>query len=155
MLALREALDEIVGANVLIETALRALLDGVDSPSLRLLAGLSRKEEADAHDLFRAVATELELTPAAPADIPGTRWQLVRMLCEAIAEGSMEPAVAADLIWHHGWNELGYPDTLQPLACRVIQHDDWNPSCGVERDRFRRLIIDEAKRLIDGPWPPA
>ena len=62
-IAIREALDEIVGADVLIATALRALLEGVDSPSLPLLAGLSRREEGEAHDLFRAVTVELDIAP--------------------------------------------------------------------------------------------
>ena len=138
-LTIREALGEMVGANVLIETAVRALVDGVDSPSLSLLAGLSRQEEGDAHDLFRAVAAELNLAPPAPVDTPSTRWQLVRWLCEAIADGSVEPEVAGRLIWYRGWNELDYPDALQPLVGWVSEWDDWSTSWDVERDHYRLL----------------
>lgn len=68
VLAIREALyEEIVGADVLIATALSALLDGVDSPSLPLLAGLTRREEGEAHDLFNAVVNELNIAPPTPA----------------------------------------------------------------------------------------
>jgi hypothetical protein len=154
MLAIREALDEIVGADVLIATALHALLDGVDSPSLPLLAGLSRREEGDAHDLFREVVAELDLAPPAPIDATTARWHLVRWWCEAIADGTLEPEVAGHRIWFQGWNELGYPTSLQPLIGWVSEWEDWSPSWDAERDHYRELIVDEARRLLNGPWPP-
>lgn len=154
MLAVREALDEIVGADVLIETGLRALLAGADSPSLPLLAGLSRQEEGEAHDLFRAVVDELDLAPPAPINARTARWELVRWLCDAIARGDVEPEVGGRLIWCRGWNELDYPAALQPIVGWVSEWDDWTPSWEVDRDHYRRLIVDEARRLAAGPWPP-
>ncbi|MCZ9882965.1 hypothetical protein [Arthrobacter sp. B2a2-09] len=154
VLAIREALGEFVGSDVLIETGLRALLDGVESPSLPLLASLSRREEGDAHDLFHAVAVELDLAPTAAIDTQSARWQLVRWQCEAIADGSAEPEAAGHLIWFQGWNELGYPDSLRPIVGWVSEWEDWTPSWGMERDHYRRLIVEEAKGLLDGPWPP-
>ena len=154
MYAVREALDEIVGADVLIDAAVRALLEGVESPSLPLLAGLSRQEEGEAHDLFRAVVLELDIAPPTPLDTKAARWSLVRWLCEAIADGSIEPEVAGQLIWYRGWNELGYPAALQPMIGWVSEWDDWSPSWDVERDHYQRLIVQEAERLLDGPWPP-
>ena len=154
VIAIREALYETVGADVLIDTALRALLDGIDSPSLPLLAGLSRREEGDAHDLFRAVVAELDLAPPVPIDATIARWQLVRWWCEAIADGSLEPEVAGRLIWFEGWNELDFPDALRPLVAWVSEWEDWSPSWNVERDHYRGLIVAEARSLADGPWPP-
>jgi hypothetical protein len=55
VLAIRASLGEGVGTNWLIETALRARLDGVAAPSLPLLAALSRGEGGDADVLFVAV----------------------------------------------------------------------------------------------------
>jgi hypothetical protein len=153
-IAIREALGEIVGADVLIDTALRALLDGVDSQSLPLLAGLSRREEGDAHDLFREVVAELDLAPPAPIDATIARWQLVRWWCEAISEGTLEPEVAGRLIWFRGWIELDFPNSLRPIVGWVSEWEDWNPSWNLERDQYRALIVAEAKLLVDGAWPP-
>lgn len=154
MYAIREALNEIVGADKLIDAALRALISGVESPSLPLLAGLSRHEEGEAHDLFRAVASELNLEPPTPLDTRAERWSLVRWLCESIADESVEPEVAGRLIWYRGWNELDYPAALQPLVGWVSEWDDWSPSWDLDRDHYRRLIVEEARRLLDRPWPP-
>lgn len=64
-----------------------------------MLAGLSRSEEGEAHDLFRAVVAELGIAPPTPIDTRTERWNLVRWLYEAIADGSVEPEVGGRLIW--------------------------------------------------------
>ncbi|MGA8790680.1 MAG: hypothetical protein WB535_17200 [Paenarthrobacter sp.] len=155
MLAIREALyEDIVGADVLIATALSALLDGVDSPSLPLLAGLSRREEGEAHDLFNAVVNELNIAPPTPAKTTPERWNLVRWLCQALVDGALKPEYAGRLIWWEGWDELGYPESLRPLIGLVSEWDDWTPSWNIDRHQFGQLIVDEARKLLDGPWPP-
>ncbi len=155
VLAIREALYEnIVGADVLIATALSALLDGVDSPSLPLLAGLSRREEGEAHDLFNAVVNELNIAPPTPAKTAPERWNLVRWLCQALAEGALKPEYAGRIIWWEGWEELGYPESLRPIVALVSEWDDWTPSWNIDRHQFGQLIVDEARKLLDGPWPP-
>ncbi|MGO4452760.1 hypothetical protein [Arthrobacter sp. RAF14] len=153
MLAISEVLNIHVGADVLIAAGLKALLDGVDSPSLSLLAGLSRREEGEAHDLFHDVAAELDLVPANPLDTALERWDLVRWWCEQIADGTLEPEVVGRKIWFHGWIELGFPETLQPMVLAVTEWEEWSPALGVERDHYRRLIADEATRLLSGTWP--
>jgi len=116
MLAIGQALGEIVGADLLIEAALRAVLDGVDSTSLVLLAGLGRREESEAQDLFRAAIGELDLAPTLPGDPRLARWALVRWWCRAIVAGRLRPEVGGRLIWIQGWDELDYPEALQPLV---------------------------------------
>ena len=148
-IAIREAHDEIVGADVLIATALRALLEGVDSPSLQLLAGLSRREEGEAHDLFRAVTVELDIAPPSPAHTPAERWHLVRWLCQAIADGTADPQLAGFLIWYRGWDELGRPDSIRPIVSWMSQWDEWNPD--PERRLIREGIVEEARRFLEGP----
>ena len=113
MLAIRQRLDGVVRSDLLIGAAVRAVIQGVDSPSLPSLAGLTRREEPEAQELFGAVASELDIVPP---DIAKGRWQLVRWWCREIVEGRLQPGVGGRMIWSEGWNELGYPDSLQPLV---------------------------------------
>ncbi|MFE4195075.1 hypothetical protein ACFRJ9_04350 [Paenarthrobacter sp. NPDC056912] len=155
VLAIREALyEEIVGADLLIATALNAVLDGVDSPSLPLLAGLTRREEGDAHDLFNAVVNELNIAPPTPAKTTPKRWNLVRWLCQALVDGELKPDYAGRLIWWEGWDKLAYPESLRPLVGQVSEWDDWTPSWTIDRHQIAQLIVEEAKKLLNGPWPP-
>jgi hypothetical protein len=152
MLAIRQRLDGLARADVLIGAAVRALVHGADSPSLRLLAGLTHREEPDAQDLFRAVVSELDLGPSQETD--GGRWELVRWWCREIVQGNLRPEVAGRLIWMEGWNELGYPESLQPLVGWVSEWEDWTSDWGVERAEYERRIVTEAKSLLARPWPP-
>jgi len=154
IIAVREALGEVVGSDVIIETALQALLEGVESPNLPLLAGLGRQEESEAHDLFRRVADELDIAPPSPVDTESARWELVRWACEAVIEGKITPAWGGSLIWHDGWNELGCPDSVQGVVGAVSEFDDWSPSWEVDREHLRQQIVAEVERLLRGPWPP-
>lgn len=154
MLAIRGALGETVGADLLIEAALRALLEGVDSPSLVLLAGLGRSEESEAQDLFRATVSELDLAPSLPAERRALRWELVRWWCQLILAGQLRPEVGGRLIWMHGWDELDYPASLQQVVGLVSEWEDWSPDWSVDREDYGRGIVDEAAALLAGPWPP-
>ena len=88
MLAIRQRLDGVVRSDLLIEAAVRAVVDGADSPLLPSLAGLTRGEEPEAQELFGAVVNELDI---APPDPPEGRWQLVRWWCREIVEGRCDP----------------------------------------------------------------
>ncbi|MEZ2370352.1 hypothetical protein [Arthrobacter sp. RCC_34] len=154
LLAVSEALNVPVGADVLIAAGVQALLDGVDSPSLSLLAGLSRREEGEAQELFHDVVAELALTPTEPLDFSAERWNLVRWWCEQITDGTLEPEVAGRKIWFHGWMELGFPEVLQPMLLAVNEWEDWNPSWNFGRDHYQTRITDEAVLLLRGSWPP-
>ena len=152
MLAIRQRLDGIVRADLLIDAAVRALLYGAESPSLSLLAGLARREEPEAQDLFRGVASELDLAP--PPETGDGRWQLVRWWCREIVRGHLRPEDGGRLIWMEGWQELGYPESLQPLVGWVSEWEDWTAEWSVERTEYERRIVAEAKSLLSRPWPP-
>jgi len=154
MLAVRMSIGDVVGSDVLISEALTALLADVDTPSLRVLAGLTRAEEPEAHDLFRAVIDELSLSRELPPDPRAARWELIRWWCSEMVTGNLPPEVAGDLIWREGWNELGYPDSLQPIVGWTSEWEDWTPAWGNERDEYRDKIVAEARVLLNGPWPP-
>lgn len=152
MLAIRSAVGEFIDADVLIQAALRALLAGVDSPSLVLLAGLGPREQSEAHDLFRAVTAELNLL-SSPPDLRALRWELVRWRCEQIAAGDLAPEVGGALIWHL-WTDLDRPERLQPLIAQVSDWQEWSPHWNVHRESIGRGIAEEAQALLDGPTPP-
>lgn len=151
MLAIRRRLDGLVRADLLIEAAVRALVQGADSPSLPNLAGLTGKEEPDAQELFRSVVDELGMAPPDPTE---GRWQLVRWWCREIVGGRLRPEVGGRLIWFEGWQELGYPDSLQPVVGWTSEWEDWTPDWGVEREDYERKIVSEAETLLAEPWPP-
>jgi hypothetical protein len=89
IIAVREALGEIVRADVLIATGLQAVLEVVESPTLPLLAELGRSEEGEAHDLFRRVADELDLAPG-DAHFPSFGRQVAARA--AVRSGVGEPS---------------------------------------------------------------
>lgn len=154
MLAIRRALVR-VGADQLIQAGLDALLSGVDTPSLRQLAGLSRAEEPEAHDLFDSVIDELELMPTMPDDPTAARWELVRWWCQLIVDGQLAPEVGAALVSYEAWGELGYPESLQPLAGWLSEWEDWNESWDIPRETFMDRILEAIRQLLDEPvWPP-
>src|SRR3954468_18399008 len=99
MAAIRERLGRSVGSDQLIKAALDAVLAGFDSPALGQLAGLGRREEPEAHDLFSRVIDEFELAPSLPAEPTAARWGLVRWWCQLIVDGDLPPEVGGRLIW--------------------------------------------------------
>jgi hypothetical protein len=157
-LLLRAAIDERfgyqVGSDRLVHLALDALLSGVDTPALRQLAGLGQGEEPEAHDLLVQVVNELGLSSALPQHQPRTRWERVRWWCRYIVDGHLPPEEAGRLIWVDGWSELGHPPALQPLIGWVSEWEDWTEHHALPRQTYRQLIVDEARRLLAGPWPP-
>jgi hypothetical protein len=149
-----ERLGEIVGSDELIRLGLDALLAGVDSPSLRLLAGLGRAEEPEAHDLFARVVVELDLAPRMADHPTRLRWDLVRWWCQLIVDERLPFEMCCRLICNQGWSELGRPLALQPLVGWFSEWEDWNEHYSVPREFYREQIIAEARQLLAGPWPP-
>src|SRR5674476_869202 len=128
MLAIRQSLGEVVGANVLISSGLDALALGVDTQSLRELAGLGHREESEAQDLFRQVKDELALAATVPSDPFAARWELVRWWCRQVVGGDLAPEVGARLIWDLAWVELDFPPALQPIVARSANGRTGHPT---------------------------
>ena len=95
MLAIRQRLDGIGRADVLIEAAVRATIRGVDSPSPSSLVGLTRREQPESQELLRAVVEEFGFAPPEPAE---GRWQLVHWWCREIVEGRLPPEIGGRMI---------------------------------------------------------
>lgn len=77
-IAHRRAFGGRAGYDRLIRAGLDALLAGMESPSLALLAGLVRSEEAEAPALFDEVLDELGLVFRPPAGHRATKWAMAR-----------------------------------------------------------------------------
>ena len=124
---------------------MRAVVHDVESPSLVRLAGLYHSEEPEAQELFRAAVNEVGIT--VPGDEEG-RWAFVRWWCQEIVLGRLRPEIGGRLIWFEGWNELGYPDCLQPLVGWVSEWEDWLEDWGSAREEYARRIV--TRRI--GSW---
>jgi hypothetical protein len=117
---LRGVAGSIVGSDQLIAAGLDALLAGADSPALRQLAGLTRSEEPDAHDLFDQTVDELGIASTLPRDPTAASWELVRRRCQMIVDGRLAPELGARLIEAEG---PPADDNNHPIAsvCRSAQ----------------------------------
>ncbi|MCZ4124645.1 hypothetical protein [Streptomyces sp. H39-S7] len=145
-----------VGSDRLIQAGLDALLADIDSPSLPLLAGLGRSEEPEAPELFDRVLDELGLAFRLPVDPDDARWALARWWAALIADGDIDPATGADMIWVEAAMELDYPETLQPIVEWAIILTDWNEDWDITLDEIRRNILTAAHDLLTRlPQPPA
>ncbi|MER5395606.1 hypothetical protein [Streptomyces sp. NPDC002599] len=152
-LAQAQAFGRHVGSDRLIQAGLDALLADVDAPSLALLAGLGRREEHEARELFDHVVEELGLGFEVPADPVAARWALAYWLAAQIVDGSLDPATGADLIWVEAASELGYPDRLQPIVHCAIELDDWNADWSTPLEQLKEEVIVAARALIESGGP--
>ncbi|MDQ3790346.1 MAG: hypothetical protein M3422_24290 [Actinomycetota bacterium] len=136
-----------VGSDELIRVALDALLAGVDTAALRRLAGLTRAEEPEAHDLFEEVVDELGLAPMLPDHPDDARWALVRWFCELIVGGDLSPQEGGRLVWPM-WHELRHPEALRPMIGAVSLWEDWTEQDDEPREYYAREIVAAAQELL-------
>ncbi|MFI8425857.1 hypothetical protein [Streptomyces sp. NPDC085479] len=159
MLALERLIGRRPHPEQLIEAGLTALVLDVETESLPLLAGLSRSERDRADALFDRVLSELGLLqdlPADTTDLPweAARWELVRWWLRLIVNGSLAPGAGGDLITYEGWGALARPQQLTPLIERTDAYNDWAAPRLGDREHLAQRIVEEAGRLLHGPWPP-
>ncbi|MFF9647289.1 hypothetical protein [Kitasatospora aureofaciens] len=147
-LAIERASGHHTGSDRLIAAGLDALLSGVDSPSLPLLAGLGRAEEPDAPDLFAKVLEEFDLVPDLPTDRDQALWAMARWWARLIVAGNLDPLTGADLIWWRVAMELGYPEELQELVKGAINGDDWNQNWDIPLEQIKREIVEAAHAFV-------
>jgi len=137
-----------VGSDVLIQTGLDALLAGVDSPSLRMLAGLGRSEGPEASELFDAAIDELSLDTDLPSDPRDARWALVEWWAQLVVDGELAPHEGGHLIWHDGWTELDAPTALQPIVGWTSEWDDWGEDWEKPREDYARRIAEACRDFL-------
>ncbi|MER7538726.1 hypothetical protein ABTX77_28630 [Streptomyces sp. NPDC097704] len=152
MLALERLIGRRHHPEQLVEAGLTALVLDVETESLPLLAGLTRAEHEQAGALFDQVLTELG--PGQELSIDAARWELVRWWLRLIVNGSLDPGAGGDLITHAGWAALARPRSLTPLVDLTDTHNDWAAIPRGDRQGSAAAIVQEAERLLTGPWPP-
>ena len=143
--AVREATDDPVGADALIRLGLDALIAGIDTPSLPLLAGLTRAEEPDARSLFHHVADELGLAVHLPEEPVARRRALVRWWARFIVDGVLDPAAGAHRICR---DADGHRGSLATMEDALVTYED--RASAASEDELRDLndrIVTEAKVL--------
>ncbi|MGF0175795.1 hypothetical protein ACQF36_36545 [Streptomyces sp. Marseille-Q5077] len=104
------------------------------------MAGLLRNEVPDASALFDQVLQELGLVFQPPADPRAAKWAMAYWIAGQIADGCLDPAAGAHLIWADIAYDLGYPEELEPLVHRARNLDGWGaaPSRNSAEKRSKR-----------------
>ncbi|MCT2276752.1 hypothetical protein [Micromonospora chalcea] len=145
-LAVRLAMDEPVGDDLPMAAA-QALARGVDSPSLRELAGLSKGQSREAVDLFRQAMEEL----GSPVpDESGARLHLMRVAAANIVAGEGDPEDLAHEIYWQSSHFLS-PE-LREVGYRFLH---LCAECGVPPDRTEEAVaaMKEAARSFLHDYP--
>ena len=122
------------------DIATEALVDGVDSPALRELAGTLRVDYQDARDVFYRVCDELDIEIPDPT---AARWHFVCAAASAIVNGDVAPLMGASQIWDE-WHGLDMPKALAPFVYLVSAWED-DPA---HREEYERDMIAEATALL-------
>ncbi|TVZ76277.1 hypothetical protein [Streptomyces sp. BK340] len=148
-IARERAFGRHVGSDRLIQAGLDALIAGVESPSLAMLAGLLRSEEPEAPALFDQVLEELGLLFQPPADSRAAKWAMASWIAGQIADGSLDPAAGTHLIWADIAYDLGYPEELESLVHCAHNLDGWEQSWGVSFEELSREAIEAAKQFLN------
>jgi hypothetical protein len=131
------------------EVATAALVAGLDSPSLRVLAGLTAAELDRAHDLFNQVIRELGRPPPAPE--VAVRWQAV-MEAQAIVAGAVPAHQGANALWWL-WNDTSDEELQAALLDFEFDQERWEWATPEARPPIEREIVEHAREFIDR-WTP-
>ncbi len=152
-MARERAFGQRIGSDRLIQAGLDALVAGVDSPSLAMLAGLLRSEEPEAPELFDRVLEELGLRFYPPDDPLEAKWAMADWIAEQIADGSLDPATGTHLIWTDIAYDLGYPEDLEALVHCAHNLAGWGETWGVSVEELNKEAIEAAKQFLSKRTP--
>lgn len=128
------------------QLATDALVRGLDTPSLRVLAGQDPADVRDSADLFRRALDELGVSLPAHDE---AAWSLARMTAQGIVDGVVSPAVGANEIWgsaYHRVDDSGDLRIFVGLASMLDDHPE--DSAAIEKQ-----IVMAAKELLQRPRP--
>jgi hypothetical protein len=122
-----------------------ALVRGLDSPSLRELAGAPSWDVSESQDLFLRALDELGINRP---DEQGALWEMVRDVAIQITTGKLEPYAGARWIWWHAYDRVELEGDLRifvGLASAWEDHPSSRPQLGSEIVEEARLLLARAK----------
>lgn len=126
--------------------ATKALVQGVDSPALRQLAGQPAWDVRDSRDLFQQALEELGITVP---DREDALWRLVRKTARGIVDGGVRPHDGATWIWRQASKEVEDSGDLR-VFIGLASHLDDHPE---DRSWGEAEIIAAANDLLGRPKP--
>ena len=134
----------VITSEHMVEAATQALVDGLDSPSLRELAGV-RVDDApyEAPDLCARALEELGLTPA---DEHEARKALARSIARRIIDGEVDEFQDAGQLWRVFMTAARYPEFAGSL---IGLEDEWEGGWGRDRGELRREVRTVAREILD------
>lgn len=129
-----------------VDVAITALVDGVDSPTLRVLAGLTPREAVErVPELLPRALAELG-TPIPPRDSEEAKMEATREFARMLLDGALAPEEAAGGIYKLFLPD--YPDIAYPF---LLLHDEYSLIGEYTRrseDEIDAAVIEAAKELL-------
>ena len=127
------------------EIAIEALVRGLDSPALRVLAGQARWDVRDSSDLFRVALDELGIELL---DADRAQWQLATRTAGHMVTGRIGAARGANELWlaYQQIRDNGDLRIFVGLASTLDDHPE-------EVEHIEAAIIVAARELLDRPAP--
>lgn len=144
MAACRLAIGELASED-LPDLATDALVRGLDSPSLRVLAGQSRDDVRDSADLFRSALDEIDVELPNP---DAARWRIARSIAADIVANRKSPGLGANELWMLAEDVRDSGD-LRIFIGLASQWDD-HPE---DVEELSLQIVREAQQLLDRAEP--
>jgi hypothetical protein len=134
----------VITSEHLVDTATQALVDGLDSPSLRELAGVRAADAPyDAPELAVRALEELGLKPS---DEHRARQTLACGLARRVVHGEDDEFRGAAQLWRIFMTAERYPDYAAQL---IGLEDEWEGSWGRTPDQLRAEIRTIAAHILD------
>jgi hypothetical protein len=127
------------------EIATEALVRGLDSPALRVLAGQARWDIRDSSDLFRVALDELGIELP---DADRAQWHLARRTAGEIVAGRIRAARGANELWlaYQKVRDNGDLRIFVGLASTLDDHPD-------DAEQVEADIVAAARELLNRPAP--
>lgn len=139
------ALDELV-LDELPSLGADALVRGLDSPSLRLLAGQTHYDSPlDSRDLFVAALDEMGVEVLARED---AAWRLIRLTAARIVAGTIDPWEGSDYIWRRSLSVEPNGD-LRIFVGLSSAWDDY----GADERLLAQEVVAAATEFLGHPAP--
>lgn len=123
------------------DAAVQALMEGLDSPSLRVLSVSQGIWPLEIRRIFIRTLDELGMV------LPTSNQaaiSMARRIAHDIISGKIEPEEGAHRIWWEIWEDYRLLDMLTPFAGMASEYDD----CPEHRDAYTQDIIDYSNEFL-------